>query len=44
MKKSTWRAIIKEKSEEIMNREINKNYNHEEIDIHEGHMQMKVNI
>ena len=30
MKKSTWKAIIKEKSEERMNREIQpKNYNHE---------------
>ena len=37
MKKSTWKAIIKEKSEERMNREIQqKNYNHEEIEISEG--------
>ena len=38
MKKSTWKAIIiKEKSEERMNREIlTKNYNHEEIKISEG--------
>ena len=37
MKKSTWNAIIKEKSEERMNREIQqKNYNHEEIEIPEG--------
>ena len=36
MKKSTWKAIIKEKSEERINREIqHKNYNHEEIDISE---------
>ena len=36
MKKSTWKAIIKEKSEESMNREIQQKYNHEDIDISEG--------
>ena len=36
MKKSTWKAIIKEKSEERMNREIQQKYNHEDIDISEG--------
>ena len=35
MKKSTWKAIIKEKSEERMNREIQQDYNHEEIKIYE---------
>ena len=46
VKKSTWKAIIKEKSAERMNREIQKKYNHEEIGIPEGggHIQMKVNM
>ena len=47
MKKSKCKAIIKEKSDERINREIQqKNYNHEEIEIPEGkgHIVMKVNI
>ena len=45
MKKLTWKAIIKGKGEEIMNREIHKiNYYHAEIEIPGGHMQMRVNM